>query len=267
MIMYFYFFFSIRRRHTRFALVTGVQTCALPISALLPPTELELQHLAEWNGPPVVGWAGWREPRARNKDWVVFPELTSHYLPEEYVRIREFLDSHAMRGCWVFYDTIPWKLRDIYPSEAAEGHRNYMAGLNLFDLILPISHYSRDQLELFYLGEPQATVGLPQRLIACPLPGEFLESERIVELKPQSDQIEILSVGTLEPRKNHLTLIRAFLRAASGSERPMRLTLAGGGPSEEIAAQVERLAKQYSDKLRWVQSPEDRKSTRLNSSH
>src|SRR3546814_8346086 len=27
-----YFFFSIRRRHTRCALVTGVQTCALPIS-------------------------------------------------------------------------------------------------------------------------------------------------------------------------------------------------------------------------------------------
>src|SRR3546814_4971035 len=31
-----FFFFSIRRRHTRCALVTGVQTCALPI----------LQHLA-----------------------------------------------------------------------------------------------------------------------------------------------------------------------------------------------------------------------------
>src|SRR3546814_17668915 len=29
------FFFSSRRRHTRCALVTGVQTCALPISALL----------------------------------------------------------------------------------------------------------------------------------------------------------------------------------------------------------------------------------------
>src|SRR3546814_1021744 len=27
----FYFFFSSRRRHTRCALVTGVQTCALPI--------------------------------------------------------------------------------------------------------------------------------------------------------------------------------------------------------------------------------------------
>src|SRR3546814_5206230 len=30
----FFFFFSSRRRHTRCALVTGVQTCALPISIL-----------------------------------------------------------------------------------------------------------------------------------------------------------------------------------------------------------------------------------------
>src|SRR3546814_5793785 len=37
---YFYivlfFFFSSRRRHTRCALVTGVQTCALPISEMRP---------------------------------------------------------------------------------------------------------------------------------------------------------------------------------------------------------------------------------------
>src|SRR3546814_6526138 len=33
------FFFSSRRRHTRCALVTGVQTCALPISSL--PTRRE----------------------------------------------------------------------------------------------------------------------------------------------------------------------------------------------------------------------------------
>src|SRR3546814_1896886 len=31
----FFFFFSSRRRHTRCALVTGVQTCALPISPLV----------------------------------------------------------------------------------------------------------------------------------------------------------------------------------------------------------------------------------------
>src|SRR3546814_2443819 len=32
-----YFFFSSRRRHTRCALVTGVQTCALPIYTLITP--------------------------------------------------------------------------------------------------------------------------------------------------------------------------------------------------------------------------------------
>src|SRR3546814_3295654 len=33
-VLFFFFFFSSRRRHTRCALVTGVQTCALPISGL-----------------------------------------------------------------------------------------------------------------------------------------------------------------------------------------------------------------------------------------
>src|SRR3546814_950629 len=47
------FFFSSRRRHTRCALVTGVQTCALPILALAeqfrpqPPPRAELRDLLE----------------------------------------------------------------------------------------------------------------------------------------------------------------------------------------------------------------------------
>src|SRR3546814_13608634 len=34
LLLFLFFFFSSRRRHTRCALVTGVQTCALPISFL-----------------------------------------------------------------------------------------------------------------------------------------------------------------------------------------------------------------------------------------
>src|SRR3546814_12743108 len=41
MLCYFLFFFSSRRRHTRCALVTGVQTCALPISSLRHIIELQ----------------------------------------------------------------------------------------------------------------------------------------------------------------------------------------------------------------------------------
>src|SRR3546814_4357664 len=36
LLLFVVFFFSSRRRHTRCALVTGVQTCALPISLALP---------------------------------------------------------------------------------------------------------------------------------------------------------------------------------------------------------------------------------------
>src|SRR3546814_3671870 len=39
MVDWFYFFFSSRRRHTRCALVTGVQTCALPIWPVSAPPD------------------------------------------------------------------------------------------------------------------------------------------------------------------------------------------------------------------------------------
>src|SRR3546814_261925 len=42
-----YFFFSSRRRHTRCALVTGVQTCALPISAVDEYLELNRMWLSD----------------------------------------------------------------------------------------------------------------------------------------------------------------------------------------------------------------------------
>src|SRR3546814_2009502 len=44
-----FFFFSSRRRHTRCALVTGVQTCALPITDVVPPGPR-----ADWLSDPFV---------------------------------------------------------------------------------------------------------------------------------------------------------------------------------------------------------------------
>src|SRR3546814_9900227 len=41
----YWFFFSRRRRHTRCALVTGVQTCALPISReIAPPAHVRMSE-------------------------------------------------------------------------------------------------------------------------------------------------------------------------------------------------------------------------------
>src|SRR3546814_17905876 len=51
-----YFFFSSRRRHTRCALVTGVQTCALPILFIVEDAEAK-EQLAP-GGTIVEGTAG-----------------------------------------------------------------------------------------------------------------------------------------------------------------------------------------------------------------
>src|SRR3546814_3463188 len=62
-----FFFFSSRRRHTRCALVTGVQTCALPIFSHLPVVQAQvsprgglpmLRHGVEYTLVTVVGESG-----------------------------------------------------------------------------------------------------------------------------------------------------------------------------------------------------------------
>src|SRR3546814_4094363 len=50
------FFFSSRRRHTRCALVTGVQTCALPILTAVESALLDL--LGQFLGVPVAALLG-----------------------------------------------------------------------------------------------------------------------------------------------------------------------------------------------------------------
>src|SRR3546814_14886877 len=59
LLYFFFFFFSSRRRHTRCALVTGVQTCALPIwptgSGKTSTTALVHRFYDVWEGRVLVG--------------------------------------------------------------------------------------------------------------------------------------------------------------------------------------------------------------------
>src|SRR3546814_4244449 len=68
MVALIVFFFSSRRRHTRCALVTGVQTCALPISSF------------RW----VVG-ANYEHSRVREDDEVNYADSTSSYVNTQVI--------------------------------------------------------------------------------------------------------------------------------------------------------------------------------------
>src|SRR3546814_10613096 len=63
-VVLFVFFFSSRRRHTRCALVTGVQTCALPILVggrsfehQRSPSERLTEEPPPWASPDRTAWA------------------------------------------------------------------------------------------------------------------------------------------------------------------------------------------------------------------
>src|SRR3546814_1671697 len=80
--MYCFVFFSSRRRHTRCALVTGVQTCALPISSMLrnatrnarEPRKPRIGNRV--NSLPTDGGAFFINPRTREDwKWVGCPEI------------------------------------------------------------------------------------------------------------------------------------------------------------------------------------------------
>src|SRR3546814_7499018 len=80
----FFFFFSSRRRHTRCALVTGVQTCALPIYGgvdMKCPTEIAISdrreaELAKNGFMPLV--------HRKNSDFAAFIGAQSLQKPHEY---------------------------------------------------------------------------------------------------------------------------------------------------------------------------------------
>jgi FkbM family methyltransferase len=222
----------------------------------------ELQHLSKWNGPSISQWSKWRDPH-QSHGWVLVPELTTYLSEPDVPGLREFLALTGLRSAWIFYDAIPWKMRDIYPLEATKRHETYMSGLNRQDLVLAISDFSFMDL-VNYLGQrPERTPSLFERICSCPLPGEFTESARVLHAKESNGRtVKILSVGTVEPRKNHLVLLEAFKQLIFMTDVSVELVIAGGAPFPELATNIESFIASE-QRVSWVKSPSDRDLGRL----
>ena len=224
------------------------------------PSEEELRHLSQWNGPQLSAWSSWTDPTQANaNDWILIPELVSDPAVN-LTAVKQYATKLALRCAWVFYDAIPWKRKMDYPSNVSEAHRKYMESLNDFELIFPISHFSRSNLISFLAASPLKTPNLEKRAQTCVLPGEFLESERVLSVKKDHAPVtKILCVGTVEPRKNHLVLLQAFSQIVTQVQGPVELIIAGGDPYPELAAQVEH----FIDTIPGIYWEKDTSDTRL----
>ena len=157
----------------------------------------------------------------------------------------------GLRTAFIFYDALPMKY-DLYGSMRA-AHSDYMSDLGRANLVIPISEVSAQDLR-FHLARHAST---PRpNIIPIHLPAELIGTARTVDAPERCGRAPlILSVGTIDSRKNQLTLVRAFAELLK--ERPAfagRLVLAGN-LSSEIAPLLKRHLND--PRIEFLPAPDD----------
>ena len=201
----------------------------------------ELRHLAQFNGPQLDRTSLENYPAGDTvrvlhemtdftpKDgWLVVPEVTHITLHPTVPTLDAiaYARHYGLKSAFIFYDAIPLKLPEY--AAGAEAHATYMQHLAMADVVIPISNYAGDDyvsyLKSFvYFDDLTLPVVRP-----VSLPGEDPACARAERFDITSEEIMILSVGTVEPRKNQIRLIDAFNQVCGKYQNlALRLVLVG----------------------------------------
>src|SRR3546814_10636924 len=133
------FFFSSRRRHTRCALVTGVQTCALPISVRVMLESLDLEGEK----------AQLLDELATTKS-----ELKPKKIIKRLKVVESFLES-GNRPEWMILEVIPVIPPELRPLVPLDGGRFATSDLN--DLYRRVIHRNHRLKRLMELRDRKST--------------------------------------------------------------------------------------------------------------
>ncbi len=219
-----------------------------------------LEHLEKWTGPQENLWNLTSPGSDESGAWLIVSELITYANAPAVNKIIQQAKRRGMRTAIIFFDAIPYKMSELYPIEAQLAHADYMRTLPLFDRVLCISNQSKSDLWNYLRSNLERLVNVDHRLRAILLPAEFPEIERQLDPRASTrkgDTISILSVGTLEPRKNQITLLQAFQQAKLTTKVPLKLILAGQAPFPDI----EKIVREYCEKdsdIIWMPHPDDR---------
>jgi glycosyltransferase involved in cell wall biosynthesis len=221
------------------------------------PGGKEMIHLAAWNGPDPARFSRFTMSGDESGSWLLVPELTSYLGDtglEEVVRKAKSIGLHI---AIIFYDALPYKLAQFYPPEATMAHTDYMKKLINFDCVLPISNASSADLQAFLIQHGNKLVNINKKLNPVILPGEFLEHPRVTTYKePETSTIRILCVSTIEPRKNHLVLLKSFDKISREESIDMELILVGHCPYPELEEKVNKFLKR-NRRIQWLRNVDD----------
>jgi glycosyltransferase involved in cell wall biosynthesis len=207
-----------------------------------------------------LAWPGWiagggamqqvpihRHPRHRRKlhgAWILLPELMYRGRAAELV---EYAHRHGARVAAILHDAIPILHPEFVPPDLPADHAAYMRALGQADLILPNSEASADGWREFMAQEKMAGPPVQTCLLACDLPGIPRELSPGPDAPPGTPT-RILCVSTLEPRKNHRSLLAAYeIATAQRPDLQLELHLVGAsyiGSQDIVEAVRQTMARQ-----------------------
>lgn len=160
--------------------------------------------------------------------WLLIPEVP-HVAPDDAPNLAIALDYaryYGLQTACIFYDLIPLRIPGY--ADMQSEHAKYAHALTAANLVLCISDHSTADL-LSWWEEQGYSKAERARVLSCRLPEEFTGVERSDPFQISAEKhFRYLSLGTIDPRKNQLTAMRAFSKLCH--ERPdldMRLDLVG----------------------------------------
>ncbi|MBR0644698.1 glycosyltransferase [Plastoroseomonas hellenica] len=139
----------------------------------------------------------------------------------------------------ILYDVLPLSNPQLVSASVLEAFPAYAQALTECEALCAISSFSLSEFHQYFA--PTAEDGAAQRE-AVWLPGQFSDYPRVQDPEPQATTFQILCVSTIEPRKNHRTLLEAFQRLIQHQPGlPLRLVLVGNryGGAEDLTRWIE----------------------------
>lgn len=224
------------------------------------PSKKEFEMLSQFNGPLLqdnnrlstnerILLKDYLNYIEKNSIWMLFPETVDEV---HACKIRSFARENDFQIAAIFYDAIPILHPELCKDIAIrDNHSKYMRGLAECDVVIPISNFSATCLKDFWVDNKIQGAFVRTNV----LPGEFGGSKRRTDIQDiSSNEIRILCVSTLEPRKNHIRLVQAcLLMQKKYPGLNWSLTLVGNryAGAFEIAKYIESIASK-NPHIKWV---------------